>query len=349
MPTMQPQHATTPTNAKPVLNIQAVSGLASVQDLGRFGQRGFGIGINGAMDTWALRAGNALLGNADHAAAIEITLGGLTLTFSQDTVFCLTGALFEAYLSRVMDDKQRVPNGWRTQARAGDTLTLVRAVQGMHGYLCVQGGIEVASVLGSASTNSKAGFGGYHGRMLQAGDSVTVVADSHERGRANSQPIGVTPFVPTMSQDLQAIAADHPDTPLIRVLKNSEFAAFSRRAQQDFVNTPWKLTSSSNRMGYRLEGVELTLDAPLQMHSHGVDIGMVQVPPQGQPIVLMADTQTTGGYPKIATIIEADIGRFAQLRFGQACRFAYVELAQAIAARTQYERYVAQIRRYASL
>lgn len=345
---MQPQLSPTNTTATNTnaLQIQAINGLASVQDLGRFGQRGRGIGINGAMDAWALRAGNALLGNDNNAAAIELTLGGMTLTFSQDTVFCLTGALFEAYLSSTADDKQRVPNGWRIQARAGDTLTLVRAVQGMHGYLCVQGGIDVASVLGSASTNSKAGFGGYHGRMLQAGDRVPIVAANHTN-RTASQPIGIAPFVPTFCQALQQVAAEHPDTPLIRVLKNSEFDAFSPTAQQNFVTTPWKLTSSSNRMGYRLEGVALTLNAPLQMNSHGVDIGMIQVPPQGQPIVLMADTQTTGGYPKIASIIEADIGRFAQLRFGQACRFAYVDVEQAIAARAAYEHYLKQIRQYA--
>lgn len=325
------------------MKIVAINGMASVQDLGRFGQRGFGIGVAGAMDSWAVKAGNALLDNPDDTPAIELTLGGLTVTLDDSDVdattgelaICLTGALYEAYLTDHAGQRQRMPNGWRVTVRAGDTLELVRAVQGMHGYLCVQGGFAIPKVLGSASTHAKAEFGGYHGRLLQVGDNLPLARVE----RAKLPRVGMASFIEPL--------ATSSDLPIIRVLKNSEYAAFTPTAIHAFTEQPYKLLSSSNRMGYRLEGAsELALNEPLQMNSHGVDVGMIQVPPQGQPIVLMADTQTTGGYPKIASIIQADIGRFAQLRFGQACRFAWVDLDTAIHARSQRERYLDKIRQF---
>lgn len=330
------------------MKVLAVTGMASLQDLGRFGHRKHGIGVNGAMDSWALKAGNALLGNDDNAAAIEVTLGGLTLGFDAQDVdsdsgqlaICITGALYEAYLTDTTGQRKRVPNGWRVMVTAGQTLELVRAVVGMHGYICVQGGFANTPVLGSVSTNTKAGFGGHEGRFLAVGDSVRLAPVA----RPALSSLGMASF-----EDSQFGEPFHnSDIPMIRVIKNSEYSAFTPAAQQAFTQQTYKLLSSSNRMGYRLEGdTELTLTAPLQMNSHGVDVGMIQVPPQGQPIVLMADTQTTGGYPKIASIIQADIGKFAQLRFGQRCRFDWVSLEAAIAAKQARERYLTQIKQFA--
>lgn len=329
------------------MKITAISGMASLQDLGRFGQRTHGIGINGAMDSWSLKAGNALLGNDENAAAIELTLGGLTLEVQQPITFCLTGAVFEAFLLNKNGNKRRVYHNWRITAQAGEQLQITRAVQGMHGYMCVQGGFVVDEILGSASTNLKAEFGGHDGRLLQVGDKLAV-----QQSQQTLSEIGIADFEPTLSLPTfdKSITTQFDDSlPIIRVLKNSEVAAFDDESLNNFVSQPYKLLSSSNRMGYRLEGgKQLQLIEPLQMNSHGVDKGMIQVPPQGQPIVLMADTQTTGGYPKIASIIEADVGRFAQLRFGQSCRFVWVTLEHAIHARQAYQRYLSQIWRYAN-
>lgn len=324
------------------MKILAVTSLASIQDLGRFGQRKHGIGRSGAMDAWAVKLGNALLKNSPDTPAIEVTLGGLTVEFEQDTTFCLTGAYYEAHLDGVP-----VYNAWRTHAKAGQILTLVRAKQGLHGYICVQGGFDLPKVLNSYSTNTKAEFGGLHGALLKVGDTIPLV-----KNKTDFLPIiGVSAYQDSCFTDPFFKQTPSLQNSAIRVVKNSEFEAFSEEAVHAFFNEPWKLSSSSNRMGYRFEsetGNELSLKQPLQMNSHGVDMGMIQVPPQGQPIVLMADTQTTGGYPKIASVIEADIGRLAQTRFGQKQQFHLVTLAEAIGAKDNYQRYIDRVRNYAN-
>ncbi len=334
------------------MKITAITGMASVQDLGRYGQRKYGIGVNGAMDQWALKAGNALLNNDENTAAIEVTLGGISVEFEQNDVdattgelaICVTGALYEMYLvdhaTTPNPKRQRIANGWRVTVQAGQTLELKRAIQGMHAYICIQGGLQVQAVLGSASTNTKAEFGGYQGRFLAVGDHLTVA----NVARPSLSRLGIAPFVDNHANQ----AEGQPTHRLIRVIKNSEYENFTPDAIAHFTKQPYKLSSSSNRMGYRLEGAQpLTLTMPLQMNSHGVDVGMIQVPPQGQPIVLMADSQTTGGYPKIASVIQADIGEFAQLRFGQSCQFVWVALDQAIEAKQARERYINQIKAFA--
>lgn len=327
------------------MKILAVNGLASLQDVGRFGQRKFGIGINGAMDSWSLKAGNLLLTNPENTVAIEITLGGLTVQFEEDTMFCLTGAVFEAYLTNSSGEKVRVHHNWRVVAHAGDTLELVRAVYGMHGYLCVRGGFAIPPVLGSASTNLKAEFGGYQGRLLQVGDTLAINAVTHLLSSSSSPWL---PVIGMASIDQFAVA---DQLTVVRIIKNSEYDAFTPTAHQRMSNQHWQLSSNSNRMGYRFDSgndAKLELVEPLQMNSHGVDIGMIQVPPQGQPIVLMADTQTTGGYPKIASVIEADIGKLSQIRFGRYCQFVWVTLAQAIQARQARDYQLSLIRNYAN-
>lgn len=316
------------------MKILAVTGLGSIQDLGRFGQRSQGIGVSGAMDTWALQAGNALLDNPLDTPAIELTLGGITVTFEKDGMFCLTGAMLEAFL-----DGTKITNGWQVLAKAGQTLKITRAVQGMHGYICVKNGFAIHKILGSASTNLKAEFGGLNGRLLAVGDTLPEIGSS--LSDIGDGMIGIDSY-----REPRFIQMNAYHMPIIRVMRNSEAEMFTDTALKQFVEHTWKLSSSSNRMGYRLEGdTNLELDKPVQMNSHGVAMGMIQVPPQGQPIVLMADTQTTGGYPKIATVIEADIGRFAQIRFGQKCQFRWVTYEEAIEARSHRQRYIARIQK----
>lgn len=304
------------------MKILTANALASIQDFGRFGYRSMGVGRNGVMDSWALQAGNALMKNDLNEPAIEVALGELSIQFEEQISFCLTGALYEAYL----DDK-RIPCYWRINAQAGQTLKLLRPLQGMYSYLCVHGGFDIEPVLCSASTNLKAGFGGFEGRYLKADDSLKV------RTHSSLPVIGVARLMPTHT---------------IRVIKSSEYECFTPSSREDFESQQWQLQSSSNRMGYRLAGsLALELIEPIQMSSHGVDIGMIQVPPQGQPIILMADAQTTGGYPKIATVINADIGLMAQIRFGKTCNFIVVELEQALYEQQKRRHYIDQIKEYA--
>ncbi|WP_367104242.1 biotin-dependent carboxyltransferase family protein [uncultured Psychrobacter sp.] len=304
------------------MKVLACNALASIQDLGRFGYRSMGVGKNGVMDRWAFEAGNALIKNSLNEPTLEITLGSLTLEFTEDTAFCITGAIYEAYL----DDK-RIACYWRINAKAGQTLKLVRSLKGMYSYLCVHGGFDVKPILNSSSTNDKADFGGFKGRMIQENDTINIKTSAH------LPVIGVIAL---------------PDTRIIRVVKNSEYDCFTSDSQKLFFEQSWKIETSSNRMGYRFKGEKpLELGAPLQMSSHGVDIGMIQVPPQGQPIVLMADAQTTGGYPKIASVIDADIGLLAQIRYGKECQFQLVTIEDALEQRQQRQRYIARIKEYA--
>lgn len=306
-----------------MITVNDIRAVAHIQDSGRYGHRHLGIGHAGAMDVLALQTGNLLLCNDPHAAALEIALGSLSVSFARDTVFCITGAFYEAFL-----DGQPVYSYWRYSARRGQTLQLVRAVQGMYGYLCVSGGFDLPEVLGSRSTDLKAAFGGFHGRSLQAGDQLPLLD-----GLSSAKRIGIAPPA---------------RPPRIRIVFTAEYQAFDETAHTSLLENGWQLRSDSNRMGYRFDGRELALRQPLEMLSHAVCAGTVQVPPSGQPIILMADAQTTGGYPRIACVAAADLGHLAQTRFGSKIYFERASVAEARKLQQKNQIYLNQIRRIAN-
>lgn len=305
-----------------MIEILSCQALASIQDLGRYGWRRFGVGHAGAMDTLALQAGNILLNNHENDAAIEIALGGMSVQFQRDTTFCITGAIYEAQL-----EQQAVYSYWRYHAKKGQVLRLVRAVQGMYGYLCVAGGFEVAEMLGAKATDLKAQFGGHHGRALRQGDQIGIRGDS-----GCLKKVGISPIALTNQ---------------IHALPSSEYEQFSRNAHFRFWQNGWILQSDSNRMGYRFGGNALERTVKTDMLSHAVQFGTVQVPPSGQPIILMADTQTTGGYPKIATIAMSDLGRLAQIRFGTKVFFKMVTPLEAKKLLQKNQAYLHQVKQIA--
>ncbi|OSI08843.1 putative allophanate hydrolase subunit 2 (AHS2) [Neisseria animaloris] len=305
-----------------MMHVAAVQAMAHIQDLGRFDLHCRGISHAGAMDTLSLQAGNLLLGNDAGAAALEIALGGITVSFEYDTPFCITGAIYEAQL-----DDEPVYSYWRYTARRGQTLKLIRAVKGMYGYLCVHGGFDVPAVLGSRSTDLRSAFGGFEGRCLRAGDAVPVNCFGSKMNR-----IGIAPPTPSLR---------------IHALPSSEYQAFARKAHYRLWQNAWTLQSNSNRMGYCFDGEELPLEQPLEILSHAVWFGTIQVPPNGKPIILMADAQTTGGYPKIATVAAADLGRLAQIRFGSKIFFQTATPEEAEALQHQNQIYLNKIKRIA--
>ncbi|MCT9126296.1 biotin-dependent carboxyltransferase family protein [Cupriavidus gilardii] len=323
-----------------MIEILRPGALASIQDLGRNGMRRFGVGGAGALDTVALRVGNLLLGNDAGAAAIELTLGRATVRFHADLRIALTGAECRADL-----DGHPVWCWHAFDVRAGSTLTLPAPRGGTRTYLCVAGGIDVPLAMGSRSTDLKAGFGGYRGRALRRGDRLAALRPGP--GPAPLTRIGVLapPWaLPSPSSPASnAASADGRALP-IRMLAGLEYDQFETEAQQALWQADWTVTPNSNRMGFRLEGPALARrrGAP-ELLSHGVVPGVMQVPPGGQPIVLMADAQTTGGYPKIGVIIEADLWRLAQAPLGAAVRFHRVGLEEAEAARMQVQTYLRQV------
>jgi 5-oxoprolinase (ATP-hydrolysing) subunit C len=286
------------------LVVSSIGPASSVQDGGRHGSQRYGLTPSGAMDRLALTAANSLVGNAGFTAAIEIGPFGAAFTARDGAVrVALAGA------SRNTDISGRaVASDTSVTLVDGETLTLGFARGGSFSYLAIEGGITGEPIFGSLAVNARAGIGSPYPRPLQAGDELQTVAASG----AAERRIDVPPVV------------EGP----IRVVMGPQDDEFGE-ATQLFLESEWKISATSDRMGYRLEG-------PVLRHLHGHNIvtdgtvnGSIQVPGNGQPIVLMADRGTSGGYPKISTVITADLGRFAQTPAGRGFRFKAVSMTEA--------------------
>ncbi|MDX2194656.1 MAG: biotin-dependent carboxyltransferase family protein [Gemmatimonadales bacterium] len=299
------------------LHVLAPGLLTTVQDLGRPGLGALGVGPGGAADRGALRRANALVGNDDGAAALEITLRGPTLCAGAPLRAALTGAPFEATL-----DGAVVPRDAAFAVPAGTTLAIGGGPAGCRAYLAIAGGVDVPMVLGARATHLRGGFGGHAGRMLRAGDVLAIgPAPPPARVPASLPPAG-------------------PTGP-VRCVTGEAWDMLPAAARATFTGTQWRVSPRSDRMGVRLEGPSL-LDAPLaERRSEGVLAGTVQLPPDGRPIVLLADHPTTGGYPVLAHVIGADLGALAQWRPGDAVGFTLVPLDEAVRLTVDAERALA--------
>ncbi|QCP53807.1 biotin-dependent carboxyltransferase family protein [Trinickia violacea] len=302
--------------------------LTTFQDLGRTGYQQFGIPVNGVMDERAHRLANLLAGNDPGDATLEITLIGPTLRMLADVTIALCGADLEP-----MADGEAVPLNEAVPLPTGTELSFGQRRSGVRAYLAVRGGFALEPVMGSCSTFVRGGYGGHRGRPLRKGDVIAV----RERGASNAAPPSAA-SMPTFPNDV--IGA--PGAPL-RVIAGREWPLFSADAQCAFANTPYRIGAQSDRMGYRLEGEPLALGTARQMMSEAVGFGTIQVPSDGQPIVLMADRQTTGGYPKIAHVCAVDLPRLAQTMPGESVRFEMIGLDEAQRLLAQQERAFAKV------
>lgn len=306
----------------PVAEVLRPGLLTTVQDLGRPGFAHLGVGQGGAADPVSLRIANLLVGNPEGAPALEITFGGCALRLLRDAVVAATGA--DAALRA---GTLEAP-GWQPVAvRAGEVLEMGAAREGARTYLAVRRGLAVPPVMGSASTHLAAGFGGTEGRGLRAGDVLRVTpvpAPSSRRARA------VDP----------AVRAFLTRAGTLRILPGAHVGALGEAALAALTGTPFTVTARSDRTGVRLAGEPVGSTAGACL-TEGVPAGAVQVPPDGQPIVMLADHPTTGGYPQLATVIAADLHRVGQLRPGGAVRFELVDGPAAAAALAELERVVA--------
>jgi biotin-dependent carboxylase-like uncharacterized protein len=276
----------------------------TVQDRGREGHRSAGVPPSGAMDRRALETGNLLVGNPRGSAALEWALGGGTLRFDRESAFALTGAQGRATL-----DGAPVPLYRSQWARAGAVLQVQGLERGRFLYICVAGGIAVPEVLGSRATYLPAGLGGLEGRRLRSGDRLPLGDPGHATPPSEvSEP------------------ADDPSP--LRVLRGPQADEFDRVAWARLLNQPFTVTNASDRMGYRLAGPSVAARHPASLPSEAACPGAIQVPDGGTPIVLMPDGPTVGGYPKIAVVIGADLGRLAQRNPGETVRFREVEVGR---------------------
>ncbi|MCX7316309.1 MAG: biotin-dependent carboxyltransferase family protein [Hyphomicrobiales bacterium] len=321
-----------------MIEVLSSTALATVQDLGRFGALGWGVSHSGAMDRLALAAGNILLGNDDNSAAVEIPIFPFRVRFHHACNIVLTGA---DHLAR-LDDQPLQP--WLVApVQAGQVLTIERGGpsrwQASRLYLCVAGGIDVPLALGSRSTQLRGQFGGYQGRTLQQGDHlpVGVASDVH-------CPAGMGVVPPALSMPLMV-----EGTQAIRVLRAAEYEAFTDHSCAEFWAKNWKITSQSDRYGYRLAGPMIEPKVPLELRSHGIVPGVIQVPHGGQPIIQMRDAQPSGGYPKIGTVIDADLWRLGQVQIGSSVRFVEVSWPEAVKALQDVTDWLEEVRRMVAL
>ncbi|MGE8548823.1 MAG: biotin-dependent carboxyltransferase family protein [Alcaligenes sp.] len=306
--------------------------LTSLQDRGRYGQQHLGVSPSGAMDERAHRLAHLLAGNRQDQdlASLEITVSGPALVFDSPCIFALAGADLNAAL-----DGQPVAPLRPILARTGQTLTLqvARPGQGARAYLAIHGGFDVEPVLGSQSTHMRVGLGGLDGRALRKNDILPLArplpADPQVLDRLKGQLDELRIYLPA------ALALPVRDR--VRVVLDEQADLFTPESLELFQTQSYRISPASERMGYRLEGQALQRGRTQELLSAPTCFGTIQVPNDGQPIVLMADRQTTGGYPRIAQVAAVDLAQLAQRLPGQSLGFEVVTLDQALSLSTRQE------------
>lgn len=277
------------------LEVVDVNGLATLQDLGRFGWRRFGVSACGPMDAFAFRAANALAGNAPNATLIELGLGDLTLRAQNDCVIAMTGAGYAASIY-VWDFAL-----WSSYyVRAGWTIRLRKTDGGMWSYLAIAGGMMTSPVLDSNATDLRGRFGGLGGRALQVGDRIECGKPTRAFDELAARSI------PRETHPAYAI------NPIIDIVPGPQQDFFTGESMDTLLSSQYHVTLKSDRTGYRLDGPPLSRRDERELISEGMTPGTIEVPPDGRPIVMMADCPTAGGYPKIGTVISADLPLLAQ-------------------------------------
>lgn len=297
--------------------------LSTVQDLGRHGFQRHGVVVSGAMDPFSLRIANLLVGNEETEGALEITMIGPKLQFEEDSLIAICGG----NLSPEIDGKS-IPEWRPVMIKKGRVLSFGAAKSGCRAYLAVAGGLDIPIVMGSRSTYLRAEFGGFHGRPLKKDDVLQTRTPSDLSAHFLYKKLRSNPFAVgewSVSSKLRPVTRN----PVIRVTKGGQFDWFAAKSKEQFFLSEFQVTPQSDRMGYRLSGPTLQLAKPQELISEAVTAGTVQVPSEGNPIVLMADRQTTGGYPKIAQVISVDLPALGQVKPGEKIRFKEVSLEEA--------------------
>jgi len=311
-----------------------------LQDAGRYGYQHSGVPVSGAMDLFSHRVANIVAGNHGDAATLEMTLQGPRLEFADDALISICGADLSPSI-----DAEPVPEGKAVCIRAGSVLQFGTCRAGCRAYLAINGGFDVPAVMGSRSTYETARLGGLQGRALVKGDIL----------RAGARQTGLYPGLnQELSRARRAFAVpkwsvnQHVEKlgrvpQVVRIIPGRHWEAFAA-ARSLLTDSAFRIAPDSNRMGFRLDGPAVRLEKPLELLSEAVSFGTIQVPPGGKPIILMADRQTTGGYPRIAEVASVDLHLLAQLKPGDSLRFELVSLAQAQALYLMREQEMLAIR-----
>jgi antagonist of KipI len=280
--------------------------LSTIQDAGRNGYRYLGVNPNGAMDSIAVRLLNILLQNKEDEAAVEVHFPGPDIFFEKDTIIAIGGADFSPYL---LNETKPVNNWQCTWVPAGSTLKFRKRISGQRAYIAIKGGIRANEWLGSKSTNSLLDF-----NTIKLRQQIEILT--------HPEP----DFLPWLAY---SIRPPYSCSPLIRLIKGNEYAFLTAESKESLESQRFTISKNSNRMGFRLTGEPLNVGNKIELISSAVDFGTVQLLPDGQLIVLMADHQTTGGYPRIGNVISADLPILAQCGANDTIRFRFISQPEA--------------------
>ena len=279
---------------------------STIQDLGRYNYSHFGISASGAADPLSLKIGNLIVGNKESASAIEMTIIGGEFQFDSECYIAISGSEFEASL-----DNNYITNQKAIDIKKGQILSFGQAKTGARAYLCIQGGIDVDNYLSSKSTHILSGIGGYLGQPISKGDILSFGINKNS----------IKPIIFRQLLDM--------NTSKIRIISGLQSNFFDDKAWSSFISNPFTVSNSSNRMGIRLDGNKILSNIESEIITEGVPLGAIQVPGSGDPIISFVEHQTTGGYPKIANVIIADIHKVGQLKPGDKFQFNLVSKEEA--------------------
>ncbi len=282
--------------------------LTSIQDFGRYGYQKFGMPISGAMDTHSMQLANWLVGNDRNEACFEITYLGPEIEFLTDTTIAISGAMMHA---TVNDEPVRM--NATIQIFEGDRLIMGAVKKGMRAYLSIAGGISVTEVMGSKSTYLRGKIGGFKGRKIENGDEIEI-------GKNAELPYKEVPG---------QLLFIYPSVQTIRIIRGTEIDRFTEKGLKTFLNSKYTVSNENDRMGYRLSGPAIEHKNGADIISSGIVNGSIQVPGHGEPIIMMADHQTVGGYTKIANVITVDLPILAQMKAGDKIKFKEIKLEEA--------------------
>lgn len=312
--------------------------LATIQDLGRHGFQQYGVIVSGTMDSISHRMANLVVGNKEAEAAIEVTLMGTAFQFEEDALISITGGDLNATIDNIPAPL------WRPiYIRKGAILSFGSCSDGCRAYVAAAGGFAVPEIMNSKSTYLRGGIGGFKGRALQEGDRIPIA-------KAGSTSLKMKKVLQTKNSHFSFSTVDwyvpfkqHITGKLIRVIRGAEFEHFTNQCQKQFFDQEFQVTLQSDRMGYRLSGSLLQLKEPFELLSEAVTNGTIQVPADGNPIVLLADRQTTGGYPRIGQVATVDLPKMGQLKPGDRIRFEEITLIEAEKKDIERENQMSQI------
>ncbi|WP_306416996.1 biotin-dependent carboxyltransferase family protein [Halobacillus sp. Marseille-P3879] len=311
--------------------------LTTIQDLGRTGYQKYGVIASGSMDTFAHRMANILVGNKENEAVVEVTLLGPVIEFEENTIISVCGG----NLSPAIDQK---PIGmWKPiLVKKGAKLSFGKPKSGCRAYIAIAGGMDIPIIMESRSTYMRANIGGFKGRALKTDDTINLRKTfSFEAGEQNYSEMdwGIA----------NDIIPNYSSRPEISLIKGPQYDWFNRESQQALFSTPFKVSSQSDRMGFRMEGESLSLKESQELISEAVAFGSIQVPNNGKPIILLADRQTTGGYPKIGQVASIDLPVLCQMKPGEQLTFNPITLEDAQRMWLKQEHSIQLLKRSVSL